>query len=205
RIQVEHPVTEAVTGQDIVAWQLRLASGEALPAELDRLEPRGHAIECRLCAERPPEHTPSSGRLLVFEPPSTPWVRFDTGYRQGDDVSVAFDSLLGKAVTWGPDRKTALRRMDLALETTVVLGIETNADFLRDALRHPTFQAGSYTTSFLEGEMGRWRPPEAPAEVAAIAAGALERSARRASGREAARAAGPWDAIRGPFFEARSP
>jgi acetyl/propionyl-CoA carboxylase alpha subunit len=193
RLQVEHPVTEVLWGQDLVAWQIRVASGEELPAALSRPETGWHAIECRLCAESPPAFLPSSGTLHVLEPPRGPGVRFDEGYAQGDVVPIEFDSLLGKAIAVGPDRAAALRRLEAALEAAVILGVDSNLDYLADVLRHPRFQAGAYTTRFLDEEMAAWTPTAPSQEVELIARKTLEQ-ARPGRGAPA-RSQGPWSRL----------
>jgi acetyl/propionyl-CoA carboxylase alpha subunit len=197
RIQVEHPITEAVTGEDLVAWQLRIAAGEPLAPRLEGIEPRGHAIECRLCAETPPSFLPSAGTLRRFRPPRGPGIRFDEGYAEGDAVPAEFDSLIGKAVAWGRDRPEALARMAAALEASEVLGVDTNLDHLIDILRHPAFQAGRYTTRFIEREMAGWTAPAAPPEVEAIARAALARRMAPRGGAAAEAPRGPWELLDG--------
>jgi acetyl/propionyl-CoA carboxylase alpha subunit len=198
RIQVEHPVTEAVTGIDLVAWQLRLASGEPLPPSLgEGAGARGHAIECRITAEVPPSFVPSTGRLVVFRPPAGPGVRCDAGYEEGDRVSESFDSLIAKVICHGADRAAALRRMELALASTVILGVETTTDYLQDLIRARPFREGRYTTSFLENEGTGWRHEPPPAEVLA-AARAADGTADGAAAHAAPRAAprSPWEEVR---------
>ena len=175
RIQVEHPVTEFVTGEDLLAWQLRIARGESLPPDLTDIETRGHAIECRICAEKPPEFLPSTGTLIRLVEPRGPGVRWDGGYVQGERVPAEFDSLLGKVIVHDRDRPRALRRMLAALRSTEILGVDTNQDYLADALTRKGFEAGDYTTDFLVEEMADWKPREAPEEVSWLARKATER------------------------------
>ena len=195
RIQVEHPVTELLTGEDLVGWQIRIAAGERLPDRLDTLEPRGHAIECRVCAERPPDFLPSCGRLLRLDPPRGPGVRFDAGYSQGDTVPSEFDSLIGKVVVHAPNRTEAIGRMIVSLEEATFLGVDTNQDFLVDILGNKRFQEGVYTTRFLQEEMSEWMPPAASAEVNIIARATLDEEARRATGTTGYQ--GPWESLGG--------
>src|SRR5262249_17219901 len=134
RLQVEHPVTELVTGLDLVEWQLRVAAGEELPLRQDQLRLRGHSVEARLYAEDPAkDFLPAIRRLahLAFPPndPAGP-ARIDTGVRQGDSVSIHYDPMIAKLIAWGEDRAAALRRMAQMLEQTRVAGLATNRDFL---------------------------------------------------------------------------
>jgi geranyl-CoA carboxylase alpha subunit len=153
RLQVEHPVTEAVTGLDLVAWQLRIAAGERLALDqqqlLARFEAGGHAIEARLCAEDPAaDFLPRSGRVQRFAPP--PEVRFDHALATGVQISPYYDSLLGKLIAHAPTREAAARRLAAALDRTVVFGVPTNRAFLARVLRHPVFLAGDASTAFVD-------------------------------------------------------
>jgi acetyl-CoA carboxylase biotin carboxylase subunit len=172
RLQVEHPVTEQTTGLDLVRWQLRLASGEPLGLHQEDISWRGHAIECRVYAEDPDNHfLPSSGRILGMREPSGPGVRVDSGVRPGLEVSVHYDPLLAKLITWGGDRSAALERLRRALAEYLVLGLKTDLPLHRFLTRHPDFVAGQFDTGFLERE---WRPgawlDDELAKLAAIAA-----------------------------------
>ncbi|HEY0941462.1 MAG TPA: biotin carboxylase N-terminal domain-containing protein [Steroidobacter sp.] len=152
RVQVEHCVTEMVTGLDIVAMQLALANGESSMPAQDGIRVRGHAIECRVCAEDPKAGLrPSTGRLSRFDlgPPSDD-VRIETGYRAGDVVSMYYDSLLAKIIVWAPDRASAVRRMAEALDHARVEQVATNLSLLRAILTHPSFAAAEVDTRFLE-------------------------------------------------------
>src|SRR5262249_48650571 len=127
RLQVEHPVTELVTGLDLVRLQLQIASGGRLPLAQEQIAPRGHAIETRLYAESPANGClPPTGRVAVFEPPRAPGVRVDAGVAAGDEVSVHYDPMLAKLIVYGPDRAAAVARLAWALEHFGVLGIATN-------------------------------------------------------------------------------
>ena len=153
RLQVEHPVTEAVTGLDLVRMQLRLAAGAPLDAIVDRrkIDLSGHALEARICAEDPElDFLPTSGRLLVCEPPSGPGIRVDSGYRLGSEISVHYDSLIAKLIVLAEDRRSCLARMEHALVNSAWLGLPTNVDFLLRVLRHESFQAGELRTDFVE-------------------------------------------------------
>ncbi len=178
RLQVEHPITEAVTGLDLVEWQTRIAAGETLTIDQAETQGTGHAIECRICAEDPYNgFAPATGRLALWEPPAGPGLRLDSGVAQGLEVASHFDSLLAKLIASGPDRAIALRRMELALARFPTLGVTTNVPLLMDVIRHPEFQAGEYDTGFLEhhGELTQWQPSDESAHtVPALAAWAAE-------------------------------
>ena len=151
RIQVEHPVTEMMTGTDLVAWQIELARGNLAPMAQSSIIASGHAIECRLYAENPAKHfMPSPGRLLRFRMPEPgPDVRIDTGYREGDEVTFHYDPLLAKIVVRGDDRGAAIDRMRVALDAVEVDGITTNAAYLAACIEHPEFRAGNVATDFI--------------------------------------------------------
>jgi len=151
RLQVEHPVTEAVTNLDLVAWQLRVAAGERLPLEQHQVRFGGHAIEARLYAEDPHENfLPQSGTVIDWRPASGRGVRVDHGLTAGFSVSPFYDPMLAKVIARGATREEARRRLIAALEDTVALGLTTNRSFLIAALRHPAFVAGEATTAFVE-------------------------------------------------------
>ena len=171
RLQVEHPVTETVLGLDMVEWQLRIASGEPLTLQQEDIEPRGHAIECRIYAEAPTltlpqgeresvwDFVPSTGTLLRWRPPSGPGLRLDSGVVQGQEVSIYYDPMLAKLTAWGPTREVSLRRMEVALSQFLALGVVTNIPLLRAVVGHPQFQKGEYNTGFLDSlslEGGGW-------------------------------------------------
>ena len=152
RLQVEHPVTEAITGLDLVELQLRVAAGGALPFTQDDLCPAGHAIEVRLYAENPAENfMPSTGTLLhVSYPHESEHVRVDAGVTAGDDVSHHYDPMLAKIITWGATREDALNHMTNALATTHIVGVESNIRYLEKILAHETFRSGKVHTKLLE-------------------------------------------------------
>ena len=157
RLQVEHPVTEWVTGLDLVLLQLEVASGEALPPEA--IEPRfdGHALECRIYAEDPGDgYLPQSGRILLLREPGGPGVRLDSALATGQVITSHFDPMLAKVSTWGPDRSTAIALMREALRQFVVLGIGTNIDHLQDVLALPAFLGGELSTAFLDEHLPDW-------------------------------------------------
>jgi acetyl/propionyl-CoA carboxylase alpha subunit len=149
RLQVEHPVTEAVFGVDLVRWQLEIAAGESLPPHAPA--PRGHAIECRVCAEDPARgFLPTAGTVYRLEQPTGPGIRVDSSLYEGLEIPVAYDSLLAKVIAWGPDREHARRRMVGALERFVLLGVRTNIEFLTEILTSEAFVNGTFTTSALD-------------------------------------------------------
>ncbi len=151
RLQVEHPVTEAITGLDLVAWQLRVAAGEKLPLEQHEVQFSGHAIEARLYAEDPHANfLPQSGTLIDWRPASGEGVRIDHGLASGQSVSPFYDPMLAKVIAHGATREEARRRLIIALEGTVALGLATNRSFLIAMLRHPAFVAGEARTAFID-------------------------------------------------------
>lgn len=155
RIQVEHPITEAVTGIDLVAEQLRVAAGEGLSFTQADVQARGCAIEARLNAENPAfQFMPSPGSLERFTLPAGPFVRVDSGFAAGDTVSPFYDSLLAKIIVWAPTRDDAIARMVRALREVDVVGVFTTAEFLTDVLTSTGFQSGNYDTLFLETWQG---------------------------------------------------
>jgi acetyl/propionyl-CoA carboxylase alpha subunit len=149
RLQVEHPVTEAITGIDLVAEQLRIAAGEPLGYGQDAVQTQGHAIELRIYAEDPGSgYTPTTGPILRLQPPTG--VRWDSGVVQGGEVTAAFDPMIAKLIVHGCDREDAIAKADQALADTVLLGCKTNTAFLRRLIRHPAFVAGDVHTGFLD-------------------------------------------------------
>jgi len=155
RLQVEHPITEMVTGLDLVEWQLRVASGETLPESVVEPAPRGWAVEARVCAEDPEKRFfPSPGRLDVVHFPEEEHVRVDSGVESGSEVSPSYDSLLAKVIAWGEDRDAALDRLRDYLSRARLDGVRTNLSVFGPALDHPTFRAGTHDTGFLANELG---------------------------------------------------
>jgi acetyl-CoA carboxylase biotin carboxylase subunit len=151
RIQVEHPVTEAITGVDLVKAQLRIAAGERLSEILPRkLEIRGHAIECRINAEHPQKFTPSAGKITVFNVPGGNGVRVDTAQYAEGVVPPYYDSLIAKLITYGVDRAEAIARMERALSQFVVQGIDTSITLHQAIFQDPAFRAGEFDTKFME-------------------------------------------------------
>ena len=153
RLQVEHPITEMITGEDLVEWQLRVAAGEPLPLTQHEIVSGGHAIEVRICAEDPAnDFLPETGRMNFFATPDLDQdgdVRLDTGVVTGDTIGVYYDPMIAKLITWGVDRAEAIRRMQVALSQTDVLGVKTNLEFLQQLAQHPAFLAGDTDTAFI--------------------------------------------------------
>ena len=158
RLQVEHPVTESITGIDLVEWQLLAAAGEPLPVKQGQIRARGHAIEARITAERADlSFQPATGELSVVDVPRG--VRFDSGVEAGSQVSLYYDSMLAKMIAHGTDRASALSRLDAGLSGATLLGVPTIQPFLRDAIRQPIFADGKATTRFIETAFpGGWMP-----------------------------------------------
>ena len=181
RLQVEHPVTEAITGLDLVEWQLRVASGEPLPLKQDELRIHGHAIEARICAENPDANfLPATGALAVYRTPEAMHfargeVRIDAGVREGDAISPFYDSMVAKLIVWGADRAQALARLDAALARTHIVGLQTNVAFLRRVVTSRSFAQANLDTALIERERAAlFEAPPLPLEL--VAAGAVAQS-----------------------------
>ncbi|MBK3566164.1 biotin carboxylase N-terminal domain-containing protein [Streptomyces sp. MBT62] len=171
RLQVEHPVTELVTGLDLVEWQLRVAAGERLPFAQEDITLTGHAVEARICAEDPSRgFLPSGGTVLKLHEPSGDGIRTDSGLSEGTEVGSLYDPMLSKVIAYGPDRATALRKLRAALADTATLGVPTNAGFLRRLLAHPAVVAGELDTGLVEREADSLIPDSVPEEVYEAAA-----------------------------------
>jgi 3-methylcrotonyl-CoA carboxylase alpha subunit len=179
RLQVEHPVTEAITGQDLVAWQLRVAFGEPLPLQQSDLRIQGHAIEARICAETPDKNfLPATGTLQVYRKPAAVSfergvVRVDDGVREGDAISPFYDSMVAKLIVHGDTRDQALARLDAALAEVQIVGLSTNVQFLRHVVRSPSFAQANLDTALIERERAvlfDQDPIGLPMAVAALAA-----------------------------------
>lgn len=151
RLQVEHPITEMRTGLDLVALQLQVAAGEALPFGQDDVRWTGHAIECRICAEDPDNnYMPSTGTISHLRPPQGVGIREDRGVNEGGEVSVHYDPMMSKLIAWAPSRLEAIDRMKRALLEYQILGVRTNIPLLLFIMQHEVFRRGDYTTHFLE-------------------------------------------------------
>jgi acetyl-CoA carboxylase biotin carboxylase subunit len=178
RLQVEHPVTECVTGVDLVHAQLRVASGEPLPFTQDGLSQRGHAIECRVYAEDPAQgFIPQAGRILLYREPQGPGIRIDSGVKAGSEVTVHYDPMLAKLIVHASTREEARRRAISALRDYAILGIRTNIPFLLQLLEHPQFVNASIDTRFLDRESANLAA-KIPIAVPPAAAAALEAAAQ---------------------------
>ncbi len=190
RLQVEHPVTEAITGQDLVEWQLRIASGEPLPLRQDEIRVRGHAVEARLYAEDPAKgFLPSTGRLRLLRlPEDLPGIRVDTGVREGDAVTPFYDPMIAKIVAHGPDRARALDLLGRALEATEVEGPATNVAFLQRVLRAEPYRRMAIDTAWLDREgallAAEDRPEALDLALAALAVAEARREPGEAAGRD---------------------
>jgi len=184
RLQVEHPVTELVTGIDLVQWQLRIASGERLPFKQEDITPRGWAIECRITSEDVANgFLPSTGRVSHLHLPSGPGVRWDGGIEAGSEIGLYYDPMLAKLIVWGADRDQAVRRMRRALVDLIILGVETSRDFHIRVMDDPEFQRGEIDIQWLERRLPTLldRAPNPDSlRIAATAAALLAERARTA-------------------------
>lgn len=189
RLQVEHPVTESITGVDLVEWQLRVAAGQELPLRQDQLSIQGAALEARIYAENPmKDFLPATGQLAHLRSPDfLPDVRVDTGVVGGDAVSIYYDPMISKLITTGESRDAALTRMSEALDKYEVVGLPTNIAFLRKCVAHPEFAAGGVDTSFLSQHLDAVKPVPQPAPGRVVAQVALTRFLKaKAAAQEAA-------------------
>jgi 3-methylcrotonyl-CoA carboxylase alpha subunit len=192
RLQVEHPITEEVTGVDLVRAQLAVAAGGSLPWRQDDLHQRGHAIEVRIYAEDPDDRfLPQSGTIAFYREPSGPGVRVDAGVSQGTEIGVSFDPMLAKLICVAPSRDTAIDRLDRALRDYIVLGTKTNISWLRRLVTHPAFREGRVSTRFIadhEESLRRTTPEIVPA-IAAVLASAPRREVAKGG------IASVWDSV----------
>ncbi len=183
RLQVEHPITEMITGLDLVKLQLDVAVGKALPFSQEMVLARGHALECRVYAEDAANgFLPAVGPVLLAKFPSMPGVRVDTGVETGDEISIHYDPMMAKIIAYGRDRADTIRKMEAALRNTIILGVTTNICFLRDVLAHPVFQRGAVTTDFIEEEFAEWQPRLSDKTDLALIAAALSEGRQAESG-----------------------
>jgi len=197
RLQVEHPITELVTGIDLVVAQLRVAQGQPLGFGQNDIAPRGHALEVRVYAEDPgASFFPSAGPLLALREPTGPGVRVDSGVAAGMTIPVEYDPLLSKISAWGPTRGDAITRLIAALEDTAVVGPTTNLAFLLDILAHPAFGRGDTHTGFLAEHFPKWQPAHAAEEIAAlVAAVSAQRPAAHSGAGGESKLPTPWDTL----------
>ena len=183
RLQVEHPVTELVTGVDLVRTQIQVAEGRPLPWSQDDLTSQGHAIECRLYAEDPQNgFMPSLGEILLLHEPSGPGVRIDSGVRQGDEVSMYYDPMIAKLSVHGGTRLNAIDRAVAALRDYAVLGVTTNVEYLIEILQHEAFATGALHTGFLEEHLPGWTSDRSGDEDLALATAAVAEYKRVSGG-----------------------
>jgi len=201
RLQVEHPVTELVTGTDLVHAQIQVAEGRALPWTQTEVVGRGHAIECRLYAEDPAKgFMPSLGEILLLNEPAGPGIRVDSGVRQGDAVSMFYDPMIAKLSVHAGSRRQAIDRAIAALKQYAVLGVTTNVPYLLDILHHEAFVAGNLHTGFLDEELPDWSGDEALDDDLALALAAVDEFERLSGGGATTGSAGgtqatPWSTL----------
>jgi len=170
RLQVEHPVTELISGVDLVHQQIKIACGEKLDLTQEDLEQKGHAIECRIYAEDPVNNfLPSSGKVLFLNEPSGPGVRNDCGIYSGCDVPIYYDPILAKLIVWAENRDLSCQRMLEALNDYVILGVKTSIDFLKEVIKHPKFQSGLTMTSFINKHFKNWKGKDKPEDLEKLA------------------------------------
>ncbi|MBI3702255.1 MAG: acetyl/propionyl/methylcrotonyl-CoA carboxylase subunit alpha [Rhizobiales bacterium] len=198
RLQVEHPVTEAITGLDLVEWQFRITANEKLPLKQDQVRLDGHAVEARLYAEDP-EHgfLPSTGRLIALQFPKAEGLRVDSGVETGDEVTPFYDPMIAKLIAHGATRVEALDRLAEALDKTGVAGPRSNAGFLATLCRAPGFRAGAFDTGFIDAHLAELGATPRPLDLAAVAFGAsvlmLDEHERLAQQRNPEAPLSPWD------------
>ncbi len=201
RIQVEHPITEMVTGVDLVVEQIRIAAGLPLSGQLHNLTQRGHAIECRIYAEDGENNfMPSTGKVIHYSEPTGPGIRVDSGIMAGSDVTIDYDPIMAKLIVHAPDRSTAITKMIDALNHYKILGVRTSKRFMIDVMSHPDFAAGKTYTNFIEKHMldravdnGTYR--ELATALATAASVTRARAAASSSGGGPAEQASPWEII----------
>jgi acetyl-CoA carboxylase biotin carboxylase subunit len=204
RLQVEHPVTELVTGIDLVQWQLRVAAGERLPFRQEEIVPRGWAMECRITSEDPANgFLPSTGRVRYLHLPSGAGVRWDGGIESGSEVTLHYDPMLAKLIVWAPTRDLAIARMHRALSELVIEGVETSRDFHLRVMEDEEFRRGAIEIQWLERRLASLldvKPPEELGRIAAIA-GALLADRERSAPRTTSAAAPATPAVAGAAWK----
>jgi acetyl/propionyl-CoA carboxylase alpha subunit len=198
RLQVEHPVTEAVTGTDLVRAQLHVAAGGTLPWRQSDLTQRGHAVECRVYAEDPASgFLPQAGPLLLYREPVGPGIRIDSGVEQGAAVPVQYDPMLAKLIAHGETRAAAIARAAAALRDFPVLGVRTNIPFLIGVLEHPAFAAGDIHTGFIDEHLDALLGAPEPDDLVLAAAAFARAHGTLARAGTASVVADPWIDLRG--------
>ncbi|RLC33332.1 MAG: acetyl-CoA carboxylase biotin carboxylase subunit [Deltaproteobacteria bacterium] len=199
RLQVEHPITEMVTGIDLVRWQIEIAAGGVLDLSQQDISGRGHAVECRIYAEDPENNFfPSPGRIAFLKEPAGPGIRNDCGIYEGAQVPVEYDPILSKLVCFAENRDAAIQRMLRALAGYVILGVKTPVSFLMDVLQSKAFMSGETFTDFIEKYFTDWHPADGPADLARIAFIADEicgKTGAKKAVSTADRPASPWDTL----------
>ena len=198
RLQVEHPVTELVTGTDLVRAQLLVAMGHPLPWKQEQLDQRGHAIECRVYAEDPGAgFLPQAGPLRLYREPSGPGIRIDSGVVEGSDVPVHYDPMLAKLVAHGESRAAAIGRAVAALRAFPILGVRTNVAFLINVLQHPLFRTGEVHTGFVDDHLAALLESPPPSDLVAAAAAFAQAQRPAATAATAQRPSDPWTTLTG--------
>jgi acetyl-CoA carboxylase biotin carboxylase subunit len=198
RLQVEHPVTESVTGLDLVRAQLQVAMGHALPWRQQDLEQRGHAIECRVYAEDPGAgFLPQAGPLLLYREPAGPGIRVDSGVEEGSEVGVHYDPMHAKLIAWGQDRDACIARAMEALKRFPVLGVRTNIEFLLRTLDHPEFRRGRTHTGFIDQHLADLLKHEPAADAVFAAAAAATAPTPGAPAAQTSVVPDPWSSMQG--------
>lgn len=200
RLQVEHPVTENITGIDLVAWQIKVANGQPLPLKQIEIPLQGHSIEVRLYAEDPDNHfLPCTGKLQAFGLPDGLDLRLDTGYESGQEVSTSFDPMVAKLISWGVDREEAREKLLKGLAELGPLGLKTNREFLMALLKHPSFVSGETTTKFIATHQESLRPQSLEDHVLASAIAAklfgMDKVVSKLSTHKAQSAVGAWEVV----------
>jgi acetyl/propionyl-CoA carboxylase alpha subunit len=176
RIQVEHPITEMVTGVDLVRQQILIAAGEKLTIKQDQIKQNGHAIETRIYAEDPDnDFVPSPGKILFLSEPSGPGIRVDSGIYQGCDIPPHYDPILSKLIVWSENRKMSIVRISETLKEYIILGIKTNIGYLKRIIDSKNFASGDYDTHFIDKHEKKLLPKQEKLDIALIA-GALNKS-----------------------------
>ncbi|UCE14314.1 MAG: ATP-grasp domain-containing protein, partial [Candidatus Heimdallarchaeota archaeon] len=185
RLQVEHAITEATTGIDLVKWQIRIASGQPLTPIQDKITQYGHALEVRIYAEDPQNNfLPCAGTVLEVQFPESPGVRHDAGFQAGDKISTYYDPMLAKLIVHSESRQDSIRKMAFALSNYAALGITTNVEFLREVLAHPAFKRGWTTTHFIKNYFSNWTSVMDKAPIEALLAAAVFEAMENGAGVE---------------------